>query len=60
MSSWKQTALMAVVMGVVAAGVVWYLERFEVAKMHEEMRSYLERHDAFQTFMKERGDKESD
>ena len=55
MSNWKHTALMAVVMGVVAAGVVWYLERFEVAKMHNEMRDYLERHDAFQSFLREKG-----
>jgi len=31
------------------------LERFEVAKMHNEMRDYLERYDAFQSFLKERG-----
>ena len=54
MFSWKQVVATAVLLGVVAAGVVWYLERFEVARMHEEMRGYLERHDAFQSFLKER------
>ncbi len=47
MNSWKQTVAAAIVMGLVAAAVVWYLERFQSIKLHEEVNDYLRRYDRF-------------
>lgn len=45
--TWKQTLTFALVLGFTAAAVVWYLERFEVAKLHTELSEYLANHDRF-------------
>lgn len=53
--SWKQAFAFAVVLGLVAAGAVWFLERFEVAKLHGEVASYLERYDRFKLWEQQQG-----
>lgn len=52
----KQAVIFGVVFGLIAACVVWYLERFELNRLHGEMRDYLSKHDKFEDFIKERGD----
>jgi predicted MFS family arabinose efflux permease len=53
---WRQVVVLACVMGLVAAAVVWWLERFEVARLHESFRSYLDKVDAFRAWEAEHGD----
>lgn len=48
--TWRQAFAFAVVMGLVAAGAVWFLERFQVDRLHGEITSYLERHDKFRAW----------
>lgn len=50
----RNAIITGAVLGVVAACVVWYLERFEVARMFGEMRSYMERQDGFRDFLERR------
>ena len=45
--TWKSTLVAAVVMGLVAAAVVWYLERFESARLMTEIHGYLDKIDHF-------------
>ncbi len=52
---WRQVVVLAVVMGCVAAAVVWWLERFEVARLHEHFRQYLSKVDAFNQWEAEHG-----
>lgn len=54
----QQALIAGVILGVVCAGIVWYLERFEAKKLHAEMAEYLERHDQFKEFLakRERGE----
>lgn len=47
----KQIVLTGVVLGMVCAGVVWYLERFESARLFHEMREYMTRHDKFREWL---------
>lgn len=54
--SLKQAIIFGVVFGLTAALVVWYLERFEVNKLHSEIRTYLGNQEGFQDFLRERGD----
>ena len=56
MSTWKQTIAAAVVMGLVAAAVVWYLERFQVGRLHDEVNDYLRRYDRFKLWEAEHND----
>lgn len=51
----KQALVIAVVFGVTAALVVWYLERFEINKFHGEVIDYMKNQNAFQEFLKEKG-----
>lgn len=53
--SLKHTIVFGVVFGLIAAGVVWYLERFELNRLHGEVREYLSKRDSFESFLKERG-----
>lgn len=53
--TWKQVMVCAVILGVAAAGVVWFLERFEVAKLHTEMSDYLKKVDGFTEYLKKEG-----
>ena len=52
--NYRQTILCAVILGVVAAGVVWYLERFEVEKMHNQVSEYLRHQADFKKYLTER------
>lgn len=52
--SLKQAIVFGVVFGLVAALVVWYLERFELNRLHGEVREYLGNRDKFQTYLDER------
>ena len=49
----KQAIIIAVVFGVVAAAVVWWLERFEINKFHGEVQRYMKHQVAFERFLKE-------
>lgn len=53
--TWKQTVAVAVIIGCVAAGIVWFLERFEVERLHGEVGSYLEKMDRFRAWEAEHG-----
>jgi len=52
--NYRQTILCAVILGVVAAAVVWYLERFEVEKMHNQVSQYLSHQADFKKYLTER------
>ncbi len=39
------------ILGITAAAVVWFLERFESNKLHTEVRGYLERYDEFRDWL---------
>lgn len=54
--SYKQAALIGVVLGLTAAAVVWWLERFEVGRLHDEVQSYLETYDEFRDWLANRGE----
>lgn len=51
----KQALIIAVVFGIVAAAVVWWLERFEINKFHGEVQDYLRNQGAFHQWLQERG-----
>lgn len=51
----KQALIIAVVFGLVAAIVVWWLERFEINKFHGEVQDYLQNQGAFRQWLNERG-----
>lgn len=53
--SLKQAVVFGVVFGLVAAMVVWYLERFELNRLHGEVREYLGNRDRFEDFLREKG-----
>jgi len=53
--SLKNAIVIAVVFGIVAAAVVWYLERFEINKFHGEVQHYMKNQRAFQEFLREKG-----
>ena len=45
--TWKQTLIAAVVLALVAAAVVWWLERYNGERMIAEMQRYLRKQDDF-------------
>ena len=47
MTTWKQTIAAALVMALVAAALVWYLERFSTDRLVGEMHRYLRNQDKF-------------
>lgn len=47
--------VIGLVLGIVAASVVWFLERFEIAKLHGEVRGYLEKYESFRAWETEHG-----
>lgn len=51
----RNAVLTGVVLGVVAALVVWWLERFEVNRLHVQVADYLRDHAAFEQWRRERG-----
>jgi predicted outer membrane lipoprotein len=42
--SWRQGVMIAVVFGVIAAGIVWALEDFERRRMAEEWLKFVREH----------------
>jgi hypothetical protein len=40
--TWKQAAVIAIAFGVIAAGIVWFLEDFNRQRMSAEWRSFIE------------------
>lgn len=48
----RQAAVFGVVFGAIAALIVWYLERFELNRLHGEVREYLGKRDAFEEFLR--------
>lgn len=59
----RELVVVGVVLGLVCASVVWWLERFELAKIREEIRdgiaseaeTYLSRYDEFRRWLHEHG-----
>lgn len=49
----KQALIVAIVFGVVAAGIVWWLERFEINKFHGEVQDYMKNQNAFQQWLQD-------
>jgi len=52
----RQALTIAIVFGLVAAMVVWWLERFEINRFHGEVQSYLTNQIAFKEWLKEKND----
>jgi hypothetical protein len=46
--------LAGLILGVTAAAIVWFLERFEGQRLHSEVREYLERYDEFRAWLASR------
>jgi hypothetical protein len=51
----RNAVVSGVVLGVVAALVVWWLERFELKRGISEVENYLRKHSDFQSYLRERG-----
>lgn len=49
----KQALIIAIVFGLTAALVVWYLERFEINKFHGEVQHYMRNYEKFSDYLKE-------
>jgi hypothetical protein len=52
---YRPAIVAGVILGVVAALVVWYLERFETKRVVAEAENLLKRHAAFDDYLRERG-----
>jgi len=50
----KNALIIGITFGIVAAVVVWWLERFEINKFHGEVQHYIKNQNAFQEFLKEK------
>lgn len=50
----KKALIVAITFGVVAAAVVWWLERFELNRLHGEVLGYLKNQDDFREFLRTR------
>jgi Zn-dependent protease with chaperone function len=48
----KHALVIAITFGIVAALVVWWLERFEINKFHGEVQHYIRNYDKFEEFLK--------
>jgi len=51
---YRHAVVIAIGMGIVAALVVWYLERFETNRLFGEMRDYMSKQDQFRDWLRER------
>ena len=56
MNTWRQTIVAAMIMGLIAAALVWYLERFNSDRLAAEIRDYLANHDRFNAEYPEKPD----
>ena len=52
----RNAIVSGVILGAVAAVVVWWLERFETRRMVGEVETYLRRHADFQQYLRDRGE----
>jgi hypothetical protein len=50
--TYRHAIVIAVGLGLVAACVVWYLERFETNRLFGEMREYMTKQDQFREWLK--------
>ncbi|MFI5419573.1 MAG: hypothetical protein ACHQ1H_01255 [Nitrososphaerales archaeon] len=50
----KHALIIAIVFGITAALVVWYLERFEINKFHGEVQHYMNNQELFHEFLRAR------
>lgn len=48
--------LAGLILGITAAAIVWFLERFEGQRLHSEVREYLEKYDEFRNWLASRPD----
>ncbi len=55
MSSYKHTILMACIIALVCAGLVYYLERFQADMMIGKFHEYLRKHDALDEWERDHG-----
>ncbi len=53
--NWTQVIVTGVVLGVVAAACVWWLERFESGKLHAQVSEYLGKRAEFDEWLREHG-----
>jgi len=56
----RNAIIAGIILGIVAAGVVWFLERFEVAKLHLEIREYLEASDVVEDLRRKAREKKGE
>lgn len=54
--TFKQAVIFGLIFGTVAAALVWYLERFEMNRLHGEVNEYLSKRDQFSAWLHERGE----
>lgn len=47
----RNAVIIGLVLGVVCACIVWYLERFESNRLHAEVREYLTKYDEFSEWL---------
>lgn len=52
---YRPAIVAGVILGLVAAGIVWWLERFESRRLVTEAEELLRRHAAFDEFLRGRG-----
>lgn len=53
--NYRQVIATGLILGLTAAVVVWFLERFESQRLHGEVRSYLTNYDAFREWVERHG-----
>lgn len=51
----RQLILVGLILGATAAALVWWLERFEVARLHAELDDYMGRHAGFAEWLRDHG-----
>lgn len=54
----RQVVIAGAVLGLTAAVVVWWLERFQVERLHGDIREYLSRYDEFRDWLQAKADGE--
>ncbi len=52
----RQFALFVLAVSVLSAGLAWWLQRFELAGLHGEVRDYLRKQDSFKQWETEHDD----
>lgn len=52
----RQALLSAALIAVFCAAIVWWLERYETARMHDEIGTYLHRYSEFREWLASKGE----